>query len=151
MIVVTQENPGGSSRRYGSATSRRNARSPELRSGISELTRCSASLRMNHFAGTRSSLCLPASDVRAPTTWSTVGSASSVATSSGICAVRVGHVGVGPDDDVTPGLLGANPAHRAGAAVAWEMHHPQVRETGSASRSRASVASVEASSTAISS
>ena len=34
MIVVTQENLGGSSRRYGSETSRRNARRPELRSGI---------------------------------------------------------------------------------------------------------------------
>src|SRR3954463_13606874 len=30
VIVVTQLNPGGSSRRYGSDTERRNARNPEL-------------------------------------------------------------------------------------------------------------------------
>ena len=52
MIVVTQENPGGSSRRYGSATSRRNALNPEFRSGNRELVSHSASLRMNHLAGT---------------------------------------------------------------------------------------------------
>src|SRR5215468_3470616 len=34
VIVVTQLNPGGSRRRYGRETSRRNARRPEFRSGI---------------------------------------------------------------------------------------------------------------------
>ena len=55
-MVVTQENPGGSSRRYGSATSRRNARIPEFRSGIRVPLSRSANLRMSHLAGTRSSL-----------------------------------------------------------------------------------------------
>ena len=68
VIVVTQENPGGSSRRYGRATWRRKARSPELRSGISQLVSRSAILRMNHLAGTRKILWLPSSLVRAPTT-----------------------------------------------------------------------------------
>ncbi len=84
VIVVTQENPGGSSRRYGSDTSRRNARSPEFRSGILELVSRSATLRMNHLAGTRSILCVPSSLVRAPTTWSIDGSVSRTSTRSGI-------------------------------------------------------------------
>src|SRR5260370_1194007 len=49
-MVVTQEKPGGSSRRYGSATDRRNARKPEFRSGICAFTSRSASLRTNHLA-----------------------------------------------------------------------------------------------------
>ena len=73
MIVVTQEKPGGSSRRYGSETSRRKARSPELRSGILVCASRSATLRITHFAGTRRNLCVPSSVVRAPTTWSTSG------------------------------------------------------------------------------
>ena len=44
----------------------------------------SAILRMTHLAGTRSSLWLPCSLVRAPTTWSIVGSVSSMVTSSGM-------------------------------------------------------------------
>ena len=84
VIVVTQENPGGSSRRYGAAAWRRKARSPELRSGMRVPVSRSASLRMNHLAGTRSSLWLPSSLVRAPMTWSVPGSFSSIWTSSGI-------------------------------------------------------------------
>ena len=70
VIVVTHEKPAGSRRRYGSATSRRNARSPELRSGMRVLVSHSATLRMNHLAGTRAHLWVPSSVVRAPTTWS---------------------------------------------------------------------------------
>ena len=44
----------------------------------------SAILRMSHFAGTRNSLWLPSSEVRAPTTWSTLGSSSSTRTRSGM-------------------------------------------------------------------
>ena len=69
VIVVTQEKPAGSSRRYGSETSRRKARRPELRSGIR----------------------------------------------------------VGPCDDLAAGLLGADAPGRAGAAVATEREHAQVR------------------------
>jgi hypothetical protein len=68
VIVVTQLNPGGSSRRYGSETSRRNARSPEFRSRILVPDSASAILRIVHFAGTRRTLWLPCSVVRAPTT-----------------------------------------------------------------------------------
>jgi len=57
---------------------------PELRSGISCPASSSATLRMNHLAGTRSSLCEPCSLVRAPTTWSIVESFSRIATSSGM-------------------------------------------------------------------
>ena len=39
---------------------------------------------MNHLAGTRSSLCVPSSVVRAPTTWSSVASFSSIWTNSGM-------------------------------------------------------------------
>jgi hypothetical protein len=39
VMVVTHENPGGSRRRYGSATDRLKARSPEFRSGMSVLVR----------------------------------------------------------------------------------------------------------------
>ena len=56
MIVVTHEKPAGSWFTYCRPTSRRNARNPELRSGIFVSTRKVASLRMNHFAGTRSPL-----------------------------------------------------------------------------------------------
>ena len=42
--------------------------------------------------------------------------------------VGVGHVGVGPDHDLAPGVLGADPADRARAAVAAERHDLQVRE-----------------------
>ena len=38
-MVVTHENPAGSSRRYGCATERLNTRRPELRSGIGVLVR----------------------------------------------------------------------------------------------------------------
>ena len=75
-MVVTQLKPGGSSRRYGSDTSRRNARSPEFRSGILVPDRELAILRMTHFAGTRAHLWVPSSVVRAPTTWSTSGLSS---------------------------------------------------------------------------
>ena len=81
VIVVTHENPGGSWLMYCSATSRRKARSPELRSGIFVCARYDASLRMNHLAGTRNALCVPSSVVRAPTTWSWPSSSS---TSSGM-------------------------------------------------------------------
>ena len=63
---------------------RRNARRPEFRSGIEEFDSFSAIFRMTHFAGTRRNLWVPSSLVRAPTTWSYVGSSSSIATSSGI-------------------------------------------------------------------
>ena len=39
VIVVTHENPVGRRWRYWSATTRRKARNPELRSGISVLAR----------------------------------------------------------------------------------------------------------------
>ena len=70
VMVVTQENPGGSWLTYCRATSRRKARSPELRSGIGVCARYEASLRMNRLAGTRNALWVPSSEVRAPTTWS---------------------------------------------------------------------------------
>ncbi len=76
MIVVTQLNPGGSSRRYGSDTSRRKARNPEFRSGIGVAASELAILRMTHFAGTRAHLWVPSSVVRAPTTWSISGFSS---------------------------------------------------------------------------
>src|SRR5262249_4210393 len=44
--------------------------------------------------------------------------------------VRVGHVGVGPHDDLAPGPLGADPADGAGSAVAVEVHDLQVRVVG---------------------
>ena len=44
--------------------------------------------------------------------------------------VRVRHVGVGPHDDLALGPLGADPAHRARAAVAVEVHDLHLRETG---------------------
>ena len=44
----------------------------------------------------------------------------------GDALVLVGHVGVGPHDDLAAGLLGADPAGRAGAAVAAERQDPQV-------------------------
>ena len=50
---------------------------------MAELLSFSASLRMSHLAGTRSSLWVPSSLVRAPTIMSYVGS-SSIATNSGI-------------------------------------------------------------------
>ena len=42
--------------------------------------------------------------------------------------VRVGHVGVGPHDDLAAGLEGADPPGRAGTAVAPERHDPHRRE-----------------------
>ena len=42
--------------------------------------------------------------------------------------VGVGHVGVGPHDDLAPGPLGADPAHGARAAVAVEVDHFHLRE-----------------------
>src|SRR5699024_12133682 len=59
VIVVTQEKPGGNRRREGSATSRRNTRSRELRAGIREVVRFSAIFRVVHLAGIRSALVLP--------------------------------------------------------------------------------------------
>jgi hypothetical protein len=51
---------------------------------MSALVSRSASLRTNHLAGTRAILIVPSSLVRAPTTWSIVGSSSRIAASSGI-------------------------------------------------------------------
>jgi hypothetical protein len=65
---------------------------------------------------------VPSSLVRAPTTFRQHGD------EFGYPLVRVGQVGVGPDHDLAPGLLGADPAHGARAAVAREVDHPQVRE-----------------------
>ena len=56
VIVVTHENPAGSRRRYGWATERLKARSPELRSGMGVFVSQQASLRIAHLAGTRNSL-----------------------------------------------------------------------------------------------
>src|SRR6266550_2603593 len=84
VIVVTHENPGGSNRRYGSDTSRRNARNPEFRSGIFVDDNVSASFRIKYLAGTRKILCVPCSLVRAPTTWSTSGWSMRYWTNSGI-------------------------------------------------------------------
>ena len=80
-MVVTHENPAGSRWRYCTATERRKARRPELRSGIFTPARYWASIRMAHLAGTRSALAVPCSEVRAPTTWSCP---SSSFTSSGM-------------------------------------------------------------------
>ncbi len=68
--VVTQEKPGGRSLRYGSDTSRRNARRPEFKSGMRCLVSVSATLRITNFAGTLAHLWVPSSLSRAPTTWS---------------------------------------------------------------------------------
>ena len=73
---------------------------------------------------------MPSSLVLAPTTWSSWRVFLEHLDELGDALVRVGHVGVGPHDDLAPGLLGADAADRAGAAVAVEVHDLQMREPG---------------------
>ena len=120
MIVVTQEKPGGSNRRYGSDTSRRNARSPELRSGIllagqpfGELA--DDPLRRHPEDLVRALLAGSGADYLID-----IGVVDEVAHELGNALVRVGHVGVGPHDDLATGVAGADPADGARTTVAAE-------------------------------
>ena len=128
MIVVTQENPGGRSRRYGRATSRRNARSPEFRSGISRVGELLGQLADEPLG--RDPDCLVRARLAGARPDDLVDRRIGVQHGDelGNAIVRVGHVGVGPDDDLTLGLLRPDPAHRPGAAVAREVHDPHPRE-----------------------
>ena len=73
---------------------------------------------------------MPCSLVRAPTTWSIVGSFSRIWTSSGIRSF--GYVmSASVHTTISPrGPLGADPAHRARPAVAVEVDDFHLRETG---------------------
>ena len=128
MMVVTQLNPGGSSRRYGSDTSRRKARSPELRSGIWTRRQRAGDLADD-----------PLRRHPGPLVGAFLGGAGAddlidirvviqIADEFRDALVGIGHVGVGPDDDLTARLGGADPPGRARAAVAPEGHQPHRRE-----------------------
>ena len=92
MIVVTQENPGGSSRRYGSAHVAAERAQPGVQ--VADLGRGSrsATLRIAHFAGTRNSLWCPPHGAGADRPGRTSALPSSYCDELGDPLVRVGHV-----------------------------------------------------------
>ncbi len=127
MIVVTQENPGGNSRRYGSDTSLRNARRPEFRSGIVVPASHSAKLA-DHPLRRHPQQLVGALLARArPDYLVDVGIVVEVADQFGDPLVRIRHVRVGPDDDLAAGVVGADPTDRPRAAIAAEGDDPQLR------------------------
>ena len=127
MSVVTHEKPGGSWCTYCIPTSRRKARSPEFRSGIFDLDEVAGQLadeplRRHPEELDRSFLGAPSSDHLVIAVHRLDESRDLV--------VRVGHVGVGPDDDAADcgGRPGA--ASRAGTTVDRMADQPDVLDRG---------------------
>ncbi len=124
-MVVTHEKPLGSRCRYWSATSRRKARNPEFRSGISVSTRYSARRRMAHLAGTRANLC--GALLRAAGADDLVVALERLH-ELGDALVGVGHVDVGPHDHVADGGTRPGPSRPARTGVALVLDQPDAVE-----------------------